>query len=485
MFSNKGRETMDEIKEKIKYLKDVMKFSFHQIEEVLGIDRKYISKIYNNDPIDRVERTSILDSYRGLIVNWFKDYPSLKATQVYGWLKDRDVKISYPRVVQYTQPLRKKREKVYHHLNFLPGEEGQVDWAIVTHPSIGKLYCFVLILSYSRYLFAHLFPRSSFEFFIQGHLMAFSCMHGLPHSLRYDNLKSVVLKRKPEIRHNPTFLEFCRHYGINIRLCNPGAGNEKGRVERAIRTLKESFFNIMTHAHSLEAINKSLHQWVANKNQIIHRSTQKKPTDLLKEEKLKPLPLIPWNNVTCHPPVKTTKTGMIIYDTNSYSVPDYLVGHSLSIHSTPTTVALYDEKNKRVASHPRCFQRYKRITNPLHRSYSRLSPKAKLQRIYEVIKDMHPALADFLLKNQICGEDPHMSAYHLFKALKGHSRAMIISSIQECIKRKSPRLATFFSYIHAEPENDASETVKPKNTELLTISYTSRSLEEYDDSKKS
>lgn len=472
---------MDEIKEKIKYLKDVMKLSFHQIEDVLGIDRKYISKIYNDEPIDRVERTSILDSYRGLIVNWFKDYPCLKASQVHDWLKDRGVKISYPRVVQYTQPFRKKRAKVYHHLEFLPGEEGQVDWAIVTHPTIGRLYCFVLILSYSRYLCAHLFSRSSFEFFIQGHLMAFSSMQGLPHSLRYDNLKSVVVKRKPEIEYNPKFLEFCRHYGIKIRLCNPGAGNEKGRVERAIRTLKDSFFNTMVHAHSLEAINKSLHQWVANKNQTIHRSTQKKPRDLLDEEKLKPLPPLPWNNVTCHLPVKTTKTGMIIFDTNSYSVPDYLVGHSLSIHSTPTTVALYDEKNKQVASHPRCFQRYKRITNPLHRSYSRLSSKAKLQRIYEVMKHMHPTLADFLLKNQVCGEDPHMSAYHLFKALKGHSRAMIISSVQECIKRKSPRMATFFSYIHAEPQNDASERVKPKNAELLDISYTSRSLKEYDD----
>ncbi len=77
-----------------------------------------------------------------------------------------------------------------------------VDWCFVRHPGLGKFYCFVLILSYSRYLFA----RSSFEFFIQGHLTAFSSFNGYPHGLRYDNLKSVVLRRRPELEYNPRFL---------------------------------------------------------------------------------------------------------------------------------------------------------------------------------------------------------------------------------------------------------------------------------------
>ncbi|MBN2395293.1 MAG: IS21 family transposase, partial [Candidatus Atribacteria bacterium] len=408
---------MDEIKQKIFYLKDVMNFSFHQIEEELGVSRKYVSKIYNGKDIKKVERKSSLDKYHSLIAGWFSEYPSLKATQVYDWLIERDVAVSYPRVVQYTKHFRRKKEKIYHHLNFLPGEEGQVDWAILPHPKIGRIYCFVLILSYSRYLFAHIFPRYSFEFFIEGHLKAFSFMKGLPHSLRYDNLKSVVLKRKPQIEYNPRFLNFCHHYGIKIRLCNPGAGNEKGRVERAIRTIKESFFNTMINCCSIEALNQSLHQWVDNKNKTIHRSTRQKPIDLIKEEKLKTLPAIAWNNVTIHSPVKTTKTAMMIFDTNSYSVPDYLVGKFISIHSTPTKVSFYND-NKRVAKHPRCFKRFKKIINPLHRSYLHLSTGAKMQRIYEVIKNVHPIMAEFLLKNETCGEDPQKTAYQIFKIFK-------------------------------------------------------------------
>ncbi len=166
-------------------------------------------------------------------------------------------------VAKYTKTFRGKTERAYHPLTFMPAEEAQVDWCHVNHPKLGKLYCFVYILSYSRYLFANVFARSSFEFFIEGHLMAFSTMGGFPYGLRYDNLSSVVLRRKPMIEYNPRFLEVSHHYGIEIRLCNPGAGNEKGRVERAIRTMRDMFFNTMERYSSLKAFNQGLHEWVA------------------------------------------------------------------------------------------------------------------------------------------------------------------------------------------------------------------------------
>ena len=333
-------------------------------------------------------------------------------------------------------------------------------------------------MSYSRYLFAHVFARSSFEFFIKGHLIAFSALGGIPYGIRYDNLSTVVLKRRPEVQYNPRFLEFSRHYHIEIRLCNPGAGNEKGRVERAIRTLRETFFNTLEKYSSLKALNQALQEWVDRKNHTVHRATEKKPADLLPEEKLRPLPEKPWNNVLIHPPVKTTKTAMMIFDTNSYSVPDYLVGKSLSIHSTPDTVLIYDGP-KRVASHPRSFDRHRQIINPLHRNYGKLSGKAKMQRIHEVIKNLHPSLANFLDKNQACGEDPHKTAYEIFKLMKSHSRAMLLSVASECLHKKSPRLRTFLSYLHMEFTE--AETVQPQKSELLNISYQPRGLEEYDE----
>jgi len=473
---------MEELRQRILYLRDVTKLSFYQIADQTGISRKKASKIYRGEYRGNgSNRGSSLDKHRSLIASWFVEYPCLKACQVYEWLKERGVAISYPSVALYTKSFRKKKEKVYHQLNFLPGEEAQVDWFFVHHKTLGKLAGFILVLSYSRYLLAHLFPRHSFEFFIEGHLMAFKALKGTSHTLLYDNLKSVVLKLKPEVQHNPRFLEFCRHYGIQIRLCNPGRGNEKGRVERAIRALRGTFFNTANYS-SMKTMNQGLHEWVEKKNQAMHRSTRQKPIDLLKEEKLKALPAIQWKNVSIHPPVKTTKTAMIAFDTNAYSVPDYLAGKSLSVHSTPAWVRIYDG-DKRVACHPRDFRKHKQITNPLHRSYSHLSAKAKMQRVYEVIKGLDPSVAEFLLKNQSCGEDPQQTAYQIFKLLKKESRTIIVGIVRECLQRKSPRLKTFLSYLNLEPAENA-EKVQPQKSELLNISYQPRSLEVYDDETK-
>jgi len=468
------------IRQTILYLRDVLNLSFYQIQDRMGISRKRVSRIYrgpspqNNGP----KRAFILDAYRSLIGGWFKEHPTLRAGQVHEWLTARGIKVGYTTVVKYTRSFRRKVKKAYHPLTFLAGEEAQIDWCYINHPQLGKLYGFVFILSYSRYLFAHIFARNSFEFFIEGLMMAFAAVGGLPRCLRFDNLSTVVLKRNPEIQYNPRFLEFARYYGLEIRLCNPGAGNEKGRVERAIRTMRETFLNTAGKHSSLKALNSALHEWVDARNRTVHRATEKRPVDLLAEEKLRPLPEKPWNNVSVHPPAKTTKTAMMIFDTNTYSVPDYLVGRSLSIHSTPDTIKIYDG-DKQVASHPRSFQRRAQIINPLHRSYRKLSLKAKMQRIHEAIKNLHPALEDFLAKNQACGEDPQKTAYEIFKLMKSHSRGMLVSVASECLTRKSPRLRPYLSYLHREPAE--AETVLPQNGNLLNISYKPRGLEEYDE----
>ncbi len=469
----------ESVKQTILYLRDILKLSFYQIQERTGIGRKRASRIYRGFQDARKKRAFTLEEYRPLIAGWFKEQPSLKAQQVHEWLTARGLKVGYTTVARYTKTFRHKTGRAYHPLTFMPAEEAQVDWCYVNHPTLGKLYCFVYILSYSRYLFANVFARNSFEFFIEGHLMAFSAMGGFPYGLRYDNLSSVVLNRRvKETEYNPRFLEFSYHYGIEIRLCNPGAGNEKGRVERAIRSMRETFFNTMERFSSLKALNQGLHEWVANKNRTIHRATERKPEDLLKEEKLRPLPQKPWVNVFVHPPAKTTKTGMMIFDTNCYSVPDYLVGKSLSVHSTPYAVKIYDGK-KEVASHPRSFERRQQIINPLHRSYRTLSEKAKLERIHEAIKNMHPSIAGFLAKNQECGEDPRKTAYEIFRLMKNHSRGMLVSAAAECSRKKPARLKTFLSYLRMEP--DEPETVQPQNRSILDISYKPRGLEEYDE----
>lgn len=469
------------MKERIRYLRDVDHLSFRQIARQTGLNRHKVWRLYSGDLQDKRFKGCRLDPCHDLIASWFAEIPTLKAIQVWKRLRERDIAVSYRSTVEYTQEFRRKKKgRVFWPLTFLPGEEGQVDWFFVDHPKLGKLSGFTLVLSYSRHAFAHFFSRCSFEFFIEGHLLAFEDFAGSPHALRYDNLKSVVLRREP-LTYNPGFLEFARHYGFEIRLCNPASGNEKGRVERLIRSIRDTFLNTADHHQSLAALNQAIHQWIQEKNASVHRTTDAIPVEKKKEEKLKPLPDRRWRNLLIHPPKLSTKTGFLIFDTNLYSMPEHAAHEPLSLHVFVDRIEIYDQKGNRVASHPRSFERKKQIFNPLHRSGSRLSEKAKRERIYTVIKNMDPVLESFLEQNSLAGEDPYQTAYIFFRLLRQHSRGMLLSLVREAIQQKAPKLKFLLSRLNVtEPH---AEEVSPQNLSILSIDYQPRPLEDYDDNK--
>lgn len=467
----------------VRYLRDVQGLSFRQIALQTDHSRSSISRICSGDwKGPPTKRGFLLDPLRDLLMHWYQECPTLKAVQIHRRLIERGVAIDVTTVAKYTREFRCKRKaRVYWPLEFLPGEEGQVDWFFLDHPQLGKLCGFVMILSFSRYSFAHLFPRHSFEFFIEGHLMALCSFGGCPHAMRYDNLKSVVLRRQP-LTYNPAFLDFARHLGFEIRLCNPAAGNEKGRVERLIRAIRETFCNEASHHQSLKALNADLHEWVKRKNETVHRATDAKPADRMKEEKLKPLPAGPWQNVVIHPPKKPTKTGLVIFDTNAYSFPDALGGQHIIVRASVDRVELFTIDQERVASHARSFDRNRNVINPIHRTVSRLSEPAKRERILAVIRGMDPAMARFFDAHHIVGEEPRFQAAELFALIRTHGKAAVVSAVRESMAHSSPRISSVRALLEPLSAAPASD-VMPQDQRILDIDYTPRSLEEYDDKR--
>ena len=122
----------------------------------------------------------------------------------------------------------RKTAQAYHELEFLPGEVAQVDWMEATLP-FGKVYGFVFILAYSRYLFLKFYPRSSMEFFLDGHIRAYEEIRGAARRNWYDNLKSVVIKRKPELTFNATVFRLSASFWLLHPCLHPG----KAQRERA------------------------------------------------------------------------------------------------------------------------------------------------------------------------------------------------------------------------------------------------------------
>ena len=119
------------------------------------------------------------------------------------------------RLVRVLRPQATPR--LYRRLVVLPGEECQVDWGSFGTIRIGHgtrlLSGFVMVLSYSRALFALFTLDQTLESFLRGHVEAFDAFRGVARTLVYDNLKSAVLERHgTAIRFHPRLLEFAGHY---------------------------------------------------------------------------------------------------------------------------------------------------------------------------------------------------------------------------------------------------------------------------------
>ena len=369
--------------QRVLHLTQVEKLSQRQIAKVLSIDRKWIGRILKGETTaPTIPKKSVLDDYVQLIAHWYQQYPRLKAIQIYQRLKDHGYAGSYASVVRLSRSYRRMKPTVYHTLSFLPGEEAQVDWFFFNHPSLGQLAGFVYLLSYSRYAWGIFYPKTSFEFFLAGHLECFKHLNGLAHRHRYDNLKSVVLRREPAIEYNPQFLDFSRFYGFSIHLCNAYKGNEKGRVERLIRDIRvflygEIFIN-------LSDLNRKFWDWLNKRNGIVHRSTGKTPKELLVHERLMALPKNIYLARRVIPAV-SSKTALVEFETNKYSVPSSCATKTVEIIAYSERIE-FCVNGQKVATHKRCFDKKKIIQNPLHaEKLLHHTPQFKMLRIFQLI----------------------------------------------------------------------------------------------------
>ena len=126
-----------------------------------------------------------------------------------------------------------------------PGQQMQADWATVGKGA-GKLRVFIATLGWSRAAYVEFCDNERVETLIRCHESAFLAFGGVPAEVLYDNMKTVVQERnaygRGMHRFHPGFLDFAKHAGFLPRLCQPCRPETKGKVERFIGYLKQSFW---------------------------------------------------------------------------------------------------------------------------------------------------------------------------------------------------------------------------------------------------
>ena len=239
-----------DIEAKILRYHHVEKWRVGTISRQLGVHHSTIKRVIaeSGAPKANLMSQSMLDPFVPFVLETFDKYPKLTARRLYDMVRERGYRGGVDHFRHLMTLYRPKpAAEAYLRLRTLPGEQGQVDWGHFGHIMIGQakrpLMAFVMVLSFSRKIFLRFYLNARMENFLRGHEDAFQYFSGVPRVLLYDNLKSAVLERCGDaIRFNPTLLDFAGHYRYEPRPVALARGNEKGRVERAIRYIRDNFF---------------------------------------------------------------------------------------------------------------------------------------------------------------------------------------------------------------------------------------------------
>ena len=397
-----------------------------------------------------LSRPSMADPFVPFIVETLEKYPTLRATRLYDMVRGR----GYPgRPDHFRSVVARYRPKptpeAYLRLRTLPGQQAQVDWGHFGKVEVDRarraLMGFVMVLSYSRQIFLRFFYGASMPCFVRAHVDAFSAFGGVPRVLLYDNLRSAVLERVGEaIRFHPKLLALAGHYHFEPRPVALARGNEKGRVERAIRFIRDRFF-AARQFRDLADLNAQAELWANTiaAERPCPEDRDRSVAQVYAEEKplLHELPAdhFPADD---HLDVHVGRTPYVRFDLNDYSVPHALVRRTLSVHATPDTVRVLDA-DLVVASHPRSWSKGDQIETPEHiealREFKRAARESRgLDRLH------HSAPATRLLLRHLAERGHNLGAAtrQLLHLLDRFGAEALDKAVSDAIAGDSPHPAS-------------------------------------------
>lgn len=253
-------------------------------------------------------RATKLDHYHPLIRQRLETYPELTAVRLYDECRADGYAGSLTQLKVFVRRVRPTPPpEAVIRFETAPGHQAQVDFAEV-HLPWGKRFAVMFVLGYSRLLWVQFYARQSMRTLMTGIEAAFAALGGVPRELLFDQLKAVILEdRRPvggQVLENPEFLRFAAHWGFRIRPCRPYRAQTKGKVERPIRYLRQSFLYGRTFAGDAD-LNAQALTWLADvANVRLHATTHEQPVLRFERDEravLQPLAARPYRSLVLLP----------------------------------------------------------------------------------------------------------------------------------------------------------------------------------------
>jgi transposase len=432
-------------------------------------------------------RASLLEPYLPFVRETLEAHPRLRVTRLHRMLTDRGYTGSIRQLRRSVASVRPHRHEAFLRTQVYAGEQAQVDWAHFGAVMVGAhdaRSCFVMTLSWSRALYIEFFFDQTMESFLRGHVHAFASFQGSARVLLYDNLKSAVLDRHgSHVHFNPRLLELAGHYHFVPRPCQVRSGNQKGRVERAIRYVRDSFWPARGFT-TLEECNRQALRW---REEVAHRRPW--PDDrnrtvgqafVEEQPRLLPLPLHPFN--TDHVvAVRSAKTIYVRFDGNDYSIPPEAVGRSLTLVASAAEVRILDG-SKELARHRRSYDRQQMVLDPKHQQdLLRSKRKARESTRNGRLEVAVPESVLLLEKAFLEGESVAQQTTQLLELLERYGEAALREAVHEAIERGTPRAASVAFLLRQRHRAAPLPLDLSRYPQAQDINVRSHDLETYDE----
>ncbi len=388
----------------------------------------------------------------------------------------------------YTQFCHRYRQyrmksKATMHLDRLPGEQVEVDWAgstaDVVDPETGEAipaYVFVAAMSYSQYTYVEAFFKRDLATWIQAHIHLFEFLGGVPKVIVPDNLRTGVQKAdwySPEIQRN--YQELAEHYDTVVLPARVRMPRDKAVVEGNVGNITTSILAAIRNitCFSLAELNELLWEKLDTFN---HRKFQKKDGSRVtwfQEEKdfLLPLPNVPYELSSWHEATVQFNYHIALNHMH-YSVPYEYIKRKVQVKCTISAVDIY-ERGKRIASHRRLYGRkgqYSTVPDhmpPDHQAYIEWDGSRFLRWALTIGTATHRVI-DGILTSVKIQQQAFKSCMGLLKLADNYSKSRLeMACLQALDISPNPsyktvkRLIQIQVQVQKSPEDDTTSETSP------------------------
>ena len=262
--------------------------------------------------------------------------------------------------------------EAYVPLSFAAGEAYQFDWSHETVLLAGvvvRVKVAQMRLCHSRMLFVRAYLRETQEMVFDAHEKAFAFFKGVPTRGIYDNMKTAVdaVFVGKERRFNRRFAQLMSHHLIEPTACTPAAGWEKGQVENQVGVVRKRFFAPRPSFQTLDDLNA----WLLDKC-VAYAQTQAHPEqkdksvfEMFEAERPKLMDYRGAFDGFHALSAAVSKTCLVCFDRNKYSVASNAVGRPVDIHAYADRIVLTQDGIV-VGEHARLFGRNQTAYDPWH-----------------------------------------------------------------------------------------------------------------------